>query len=368
MAHLHITAGPMPAASTPSLTLDAAAAEGAASFDLVICASAGPSFLDKAGLTTLVTRAKPGGAVEVREIVWRCATTVRAPRACSLRNADGLRRAMLYAGLAPPADAGNSISPLETAGVPVATLVGALYPDLAAAATGGAAEAADALDALVAQLSPRLGVCVLRATRPAHAPGASFSLKSRAAIKSAPVPPPATAPPTTIPVASPASTPTATAAAAAAAAWSALAAPPGARSSATAGAGAPDLLDEDDLLEAEDHAEKAAVTADCGTSNGGKRKACKNCSCGLREMLENEDNAGAPPPKSACGNCSLGDAFRCAGCPHLGKPAFVPGEELKLADSMLRPDAPAVPSAVGDKKVLGGGGVVKLTLDDTMDL
>ncbi|KAH8054043.1 metallo-sulfur cluster assembly [Aureococcus anophagefferens] len=58
---------------------------------------------------------------------------------------------------------------------------------------------------------------------------------------------------------------------------------------------------------------------------------CANCSCGRREALDAENAskaaAGAPPPAtSACGNCGKGDAFRCAGCPHLGKPAFKENE------------------------------------------
>jgi hypothetical protein len=96
-----------------------------------------------------------------------------------------------------------------------------------------------------------------------------------------------------------------------------------------------DLIDEDELLAEEDRAKKEA-SSDCGTGNDGKRKACKNCSCGLRELIESEEGASGapPPPKSACGNCSLGDAYRCAGCPHRGKPAFVDGSEVKVADAM----------------------------------
>ena len=151
------------------------------------------------------------------------------------------------------------------------------------------------------------------------------------------------------------------------------------------GDGEDDLMDEDALLDDGLIADNVVSVAkkedmDCGTSKSGARRACKNCSCGpwrrgarpasappasqpaslrasqpativthsprtcacarahagLKEMLD--DEAAGPAVKlsaedmqaksSACGNCSKGDAFRCAGCPHRGKPAFDP-DELK---------------------------------------
>ncbi|XP_043273750.1 anamorsin homolog [Venturia canescens] len=97
-----------------------------------------------------------------------------------------------------------------------------------------------------------------------------------------------------------------------------------------------DLIDEDNLLEEDDIVRpEAASLRVCGTT--GKRKACKDCSCGLAEEL----NGGKPQPKTAnssCGNCYLGDAFRCASCPYLGMPAFKPGEKVVLPEGQLAAD------------------------------
>nr|CAG4642105.1 EOG090X0FGQ [Eurycercus lamellatus] len=95
-----------------------------------------------------------------------------------------------------------------------------------------------------------------------------------------------------------------------------------------------DLLDEDDFIKPE-----AGSLKVCGTT--GKRKACKDCSCGLAEELESEGVDKAAPIKTAtssCGSCYLGDAFRCASCPYLGMPAFKPGEKIQLSDRQLNPD------------------------------
>ncbi|CAL8324406.1 unnamed protein product [Gadus morhua 'NCC'] len=100
-----------------------------------------------------------------------------------------------------------------------------------------------------------------------------------------------------------------------------------------------DLVDSDTLLDEEDlkKPEASSLRATCGDGAAKKKKACKDCSCGLAEELE-QDTKGvqkASLPKSACGSCYLGDAFRCASCPHMGKPAFKPGEKIVLDNNTL---------------------------------
>ncbi|KAI5105471.1 anamorsin, partial [Silurus meridionalis] len=100
-----------------------------------------------------------------------------------------------------------------------------------------------------------------------------------------------------------------------------------------------DIMDSDALLDADDLKKPdpdSLRAASCGES-GTKKKACKNCTCGLAEELEEESKAAqkASQPKSACGNCYLGDAFRCASCPYLGMPAFKPGEKVVLANTQI---------------------------------
>ncbi|XP_031735201.1 anamorsin isoform X1 [Anarrhichthys ocellatus] len=92
------------------------------------------------------------------------------------------------------------------------------------------------------------------------------------------------------------------------------------------------LLDEDDLKKPDPASLKAPTCGEGAT----KKKACKNCTCGLAEELEeSKGNQKTNLPKSACGSCYLGDAFRCASCPYMGMPAFKPGEKIVLDKKTL---------------------------------
>ena len=66
-------------------------------------------------------------------------------------------------------------------------------------------------------------------------------------------------------------------------------------------------------------------------------KPCENCTCGKKEMLESKENIQkleTGQVESSCGQCYLGDAFRCASCPFLGKPAFEAGDKVKLQNAI----------------------------------
>lgn len=100
---------------------------------------------------------------------------------------------------------------------------------------------------------------------------------------------------------------------------------------------------------------------ECQPKTGRRRKACKDCTCGLADRLEAEDkerreNADKSlnvmklntddlaeldftvegKQTGSCGSCALGDAFRCAGCPYLGLPAFKPGQEVQILNDVAQ--------------------------------
>ncbi|CAI9630608.1 anamorsin family protein [Alternaria burnsii] len=121
-----------------------------------------------------------------------------------------------------------------------------------------------------------------------------------------------------------------------------------------------DLIDEDDLITEADLARPVIQPLECQPKPGKRRRACKDCTCGMKEKIEAEDAAKRSSADRAlnslkldaddlaevdftvqgkvgsCGNCALGDAFRCDGCPYIGLPAFKPGEEVRLLNNDIQ--------------------------------
>ncbi|EGO60247.1 hypothetical protein NEUTE1DRAFT_56420 [Neurospora tetrasperma FGSC 2508] len=119
-----------------------------------------------------------------------------------------------------------------------------------------------------------------------------------------------------------------------------------------------DVIDEDTLLTEADLRRPIQQPPECQPKPGKKRRACKDCTCGLAERLEAEDKARrdkadqalntlklksedlleldltVPGKTGSCGSCALGDAFRCAGCPYLGLPPFKVGEEVSILNNV----------------------------------
>lgn len=131
-------------------------------------------------------------------------------------------------------------------------------------------------------------------------------------------------------------------------------------------------IDEDELLEAS-ISYTLIKPQQCDSTGKKRRKACKDCTCGLKEQEEQEllnqqslqskllanlaklasDEAAKIEARlkskvqfneadmseidftikgktGGCSSCSLGDAFRCDGCPYLGLPPFKPGQAITL--------------------------------------
>lgn len=92
---------------------------------------------------------------------------------------------------------------------------------------------------------------------------------------------------------------------------------------------------EASLLQQEETYEK--LGSDCMS----RPKACKGCTCGRAERERAEEVKEPAAKPSNCGRCGLGDAFRCAGCPYRGMPAFKPGEEPQVDLGQGTVEAPA---------------------------
>jgi len=120
-----------------------------------------------------------------------------------------------------------------------------------------------------------------------------------------------------------------------------------------------EAINPNDLLEPSDLERPTPKTCEpADPSKPRKKKACKGCTCGLAELemaellaekgevqgeekeqlrleaaLKAANKMKSSDAASSCGNCYLGDAFRCSTCPYLGTSSSLP---LIISDVVIQ--------------------------------
>ncbi|CDI79870.1 Anamorsin homolog, related [Eimeria acervulina] len=133
----------------------------------------------------------------------------------------------------------------------------------------------------------------------------------------------------------------------------------------TAAGAAGSLIDEDSLVDPkETYTPLGKGRSDCAS----RPRACANCTCGRKEMEEKAEKEAFKKQletgavRSSCGNCYLGDAFRCAGCPYRGLPAFRPGEKVDLSAEGRAGAAAALAAAAAAAQTPGDAAAAGITV------